>query len=498
MTKKTIHTVDDLSINALEIILTGPFQICDPLDFSQTTTDEYKTKQEAVKERMEELFEHYEWKIPKSGGGQKYERGSGGTGKAHSPSYYLECSIKCNKIEYNLEKYNFAIKEMKVKFYEFGFATVSVSGIISSKFCNKANKQKIRSGDLLSTINELGDIIVKGEAGQIKALISNITKKFVNTIRENNIMELFLSEKISQKITNANINNIRSLHRIFKYKVNKNSEIEFAQTALNKIAKLSNGLWKKENSFSHFVGVANSAIVYNCNIESDNTNIDGKILERYRSEYENVLETANAYYFIAEFIKNGLSDYSRESVAIKKLKGFFKNIRKYKEHEKIEDNLNKYIMLTSIFFYVSDEYKINLGPQGKNIWNEMEKAWSTEETTKMLQDQLQNSLLITGRILKQISNKAQRWLRNIAGIFTVIGAISLVEISQSKGFHWDFHYFIWNADNLGDAMSKIINFLGSILAVFLVLGIFLGLPIYFIWGKRENNNSENCEKTEGK
>lgn len=474
MSKKIAPVSDYLSIDALEITLTGPFQISDPLDFSQTKAEEYQTKQETVKERMEELFPQYCWEIPESGGGQKYEMGSGGTGKAHSPPYYLECLIECDKIKCDLKKYIFIIKELKVKFYEFGFATVSVSGVISSEFCNKASKQKIQSNDLLSTVDELDDKIVKGEIRQIKVLISRLAKRFIKTVRENNINEFFDRKKTPGKKADISIRNIKSLHRIYKYKVNKNSEIIDAQKALNKITKLSNGKWKKENSFSHFAGAANSAIVYNCNIVSQRKNIDSKIFDRYDKAYKTVLETANAYYFIAEFIKNGLFDYSRESVVIQKSKRFLKMSRK------TENILNEHIVLTSNFLSVSDEFKINLGPQGKNIWGEIDKVWNASKTTKMLEDQLQNSLLITDRVLKQEANKWQRVLNYLAIIFTSTGAIALVEISQSTGFHWKFDMDIWHFDGWGDFTSKAVNFAGSSLALVFAISLSLAILILLV------------------
>ena len=477
MFKKIARTADYLSTDALEIILTGPFQTGDPLDFSQTKIDEYRKIQEAIRDKMVEVFPLYMWEIPKSVEGQKYEMGAGGTGKAHSPSYYLECIMDCKQIKCNFKKYNFKIKRMQIKFYEFGFATVSIFGMISLKGSRK-NNTKVSPSDLLCIVNDLDEKIVNGEVQKIRSLISNITKKFDKTIKENKIKKFFASEKPLNEETNININNIRSLHRIFEYKVNKNSKIKVAQEALDKIAKLSNGQWKKENYFSHFVGIANSAIIYDCNSISNCKNIESKIFNQYKEAYETVLETANAYYFIAEFIKNGLYDYSRELVAIDKPKYIFKNRKKFNE---VQERLNKFVLLSSNFSSAFDEFIINLSPQGKSIWDRMNKAWNTSKTTEMLKDQLQNSLQITRGILKQISNKVQFWLRNIAAIFTIIGAISLVEIAQSHGFDWDFHYYIWDAESKGEKVSMVINFLGSSLAVLTAIAISIVLPIWLIF-----------------
>ena len=483
MFKKTARAEGSLSFSTLEITLTGPFQISNPLDFSQTTTDEYKTKQKAVKERMRELFWQYQWKIPESGGGQKYEMGSSGTGKAHTPPYYLECEIDCHQIKYSIEKYNFLIKKIKIKFYEFGFATVSVSCAISPKCSSITNKNKIQASDLLRIVIKFDDKIVKGQVKQLKALVSNITKKYINAIKENKIVEFFANEKIANGTTDKMVNNVKSLHRIFQYKVSKNSKIKVAQKALNKIAKLSNGEWQTESFFSHFVGVANSAVIYNRNIKSDSTNIDGKILERYRLEYENVLETANAYYFIAEFMKNGLFEYSRETVAKKKSinREIFRRLTNRGKSNDTQTGLDKFIILASNFLSALDDFVINLSPQGQNIWDKMDKVWNTSKTTTMLRDQLQSSLLITGRILKQLSNKFQFLLTTIASFFTVFGAISLVEISQSPGFHWkEFFPIHGHTDNFADFVSKGVNLVGSILAVLLVI-VIIGALVYLIY-----------------
>jgi len=477
MTEKIAHIEGYLSTDALKIILTGPVQISNPLDFSQKTTAEYQRIQKAVEGEMNKAFPEYHWAIPVSDDGQKYAMGSGGTGKAHNPPHYLECSKNCDQSSCSLEEYDFAIEEIDIKFYEFGFATVSVLCAISSKSSNETNRHEIRSDDLLKIVNELDNNIVNGKVEQIETVVSNVTEKYMNTIAENGIAEFFNNENISNESTNKSSNNIKSLHRIFEYKVDKNSELEIAQKAFSQIAKLSNGEWQEENSFSHFVGVANSVIVYDANVKSSDKYVDAEIFNRYQNSYKNVLETANAYYFIAEFMKNGLSDYSRESVAIEESKKLFKGQKKFDE---AEAGLNKFILLTSNFFSVADEFTVNLNPQGQNVWNRMNKVWNTSKTTKMLQDQLQNSLLITDRILKQTANKGQKWLNIFAFVFAAIGAISLVEISQSDGFDWEFDINIWNIDNIDELTSASINLFGAFLAVLFVLAV-IGAFLFSIY-----------------
>ena len=442
MSEQTARASDHLSINALEITLTGPFQIGDPLDFSQTTSDEYKMKQEAVLERMEELFPQYRWKIPESGGGQKYESDSSGIGKAHTPPYYLKCRIYCSQIKCNIEKYNVFMKKIDIKFYEFDFATVSVSCAIFPKFSSKASKCKIRASDVLRIVNELDNKIVKGQINQLRALISNVTKKFNSVIQENRIAKFGINEQIANATTNKKINDVEFLHRIFAYRVSKNSEIKAAQKTLNKIAKLSNGEWENEKFCSHFVGVANSAIIHNFNIERNCDNINSEIVRRYLSAYKTVLETANAYYFIAEYIKNGLFDYSRASVAIEESKKISKNS---KEFDKAETGLNKFIFLTSNFFFMSDEFITNLSPQGKNIWDRISKAWNTRNATKMLQDQLQNSLQITDRVFTQTAKRKQKFANRIALAAVVFAGLSVASAAPNSNFNLEFEMDIWNS-----------------------------------------------------
>ena len=477
MAEETARTEGYLFIDALKIILTGPVQISNPLDFSQKTTAEYHRIQRAVGGKMKKAFPQCYWSIPVSDDGQKYTMGSGGTGKAHNPPHYLECSINCDQGNCSLEKYDFAIEKINIKFYEFGFATVSVSCTISSNSSSGASKHEIRSDALLKIVNELDNNIVNGKVEQIKTLVSDITEKYMNAIAENGIVEFFTNENISNKAANKSNKNIKSLHRIFEYKADENSEFEVAQGAFDQIAKLSNGKWQEENSFSHFVGVANSVIVYDGNMVSSDKYIDAEIFSRYQNAYKTVLETANAYYFIAEFMKNGLSDYSRESVAIEESKKLFRSQKKFDE---AETGLNQFILLTSNFFSVADEFIVNLNPQGQNVWNRMDKVWNTSKTTKMLQDQLQNSLLITDRILKQTANKGQKWLNIFAFVFAAIGAISLVEISQSDGFDWEFDINIWNIDNIDELTSASINLFGAFLAVLFVLAV-IGAFLFSIY-----------------
>ena len=477
MTEKITSTEGYLSTDALKIILTGPVQISNPLDFSQKTTAEYQRIQKAVEGEMNKAFPLYHWEIPVSDDGQKYAMGSGGTGKAHNPPHYLECAINCDESNYNWEEYNFVIEEIDIKFYEFGFLTVSVSFAISSNSDDDTNKHEIRSDAFLRIVNELDNNIVNGKVEQIEALVSDITEKYMKAIKKNDIKEFFTNQNISNEATNKSRKNIKSLHRIIEYEVDKSSEIEVAKKAFNQIARLSNGEWQEENSFSHFVGVANSVIVYDGSMNSNAENIDSEIFSRYRNAYKTVLETANAYYFIAEFMKNGLSDYSRESVVIEESKKLFKSRKSFDE---AETGLNKFILLTSNFFSVADEFIVNLNPQGQNVWDRMDKVWNTSKTTKMLQDQLQNSLLITDRILKQTANKGQKWLNIFAFVFAAIGAISLVEISQSDGFDWEFDINIWNIDNIDELTSASINLFGAFLAVLFVLAV-IGAFLFSIY-----------------
>lgn len=477
MTEKIANTEGYLFIDALKIILTGPVQISNPLDFSQKATTDYYKIQKEVEREMKKAFPRYFWSIPESNAGQKYAKGSGGTGKAHNPPHYLKCSINCDQSNYSLEDYNFEIQTIDIKFYEFGFVTVSVSCAVSSNSDNKANKHEIKSDALLRIVNEFDNNIVNGEVEQIETLVSDITEKYMNLINEKEIAEFFTSENISNEAANRSSNNIKSLHRIFEYEVDENSEFDIDQKTFNQIARLSNGEWQKENSFSHFVGVANSVIVYDGNLKNNAESIDSKIFNRYQNAYKIVLETANAYYFIAEFMKNGLSDYSRESVAIEESKKLFKGQKKFDE---AETGLNNFILLTSNFFSVADEFMVNLNPQGQNVWNRMDKVWNTTKTTKMLQDQLQNSLLITDRILKQTANKGQKLLNIFAFVFAAIGAISLVEISQSDGFNWEFDINIWNINNIDELTSASINLFGAFLAVLFVLAV-VGTLLFSIY-----------------
>lgn len=493
MAEKIARTEGYLIIDALKIILTGPVQISNPLDFSQKTTAEYQRIQKAVEGEMNKAFPEYHWAIPVSDDGQKYAMDSSGTGKAHNPPHYLECSINCDQINYSLEEYDFAIEKIDIKFYEFGFVTVSVSCAISSNSSNGTKEHEIKSDDLLKIVNELDNNIVNGKVEQIETVVSNVTDKYMNTIAENGIAEFFTNQNISNEATNKSSKNIKSLHRIFEYEADKISEIEVAKKSFDQIARLSNGEWQEENSFFHFVGVANSVIVYDGSMNSNAENIDSEIFNRYQRAYKTVLETANAYYFIAEFMKNGLSDYSRESVAIEESKKLFKNQKSFDE---AETGLNKFILLTSNFFSVADEFTVNLNPQGQNVWDRMDKVWNTSKTTKMLQDQLQNSLLITDRILKQTANKGQKWLNIFAFVFAAIGAISLVEISQSDGFDWEFDINIWNIDNIDELTSASINLFGAFLAVLFVLaviGAFL-LSIYIVVKKITKLLSKKVKK----
>ena len=463
MAKKTIRSADYLSIDSLEIILTGPFQTGNPFDFSQTTSDQYRRIQETVKDELSNICSVYEWTIPKSGGGQKYEMGAGGTGKAHSPSYYLECIVDCEEIECKFKKYNFTIEKMKIKFYEFGIATVSIFGVISLKSSSKRN-EKINSSDLLCIVNDLDEKIVNGEVQKVKALISNVTKKFNRAIQENEIEKLVTNEKVVDATTNKKINDIEFLHRIFAYKVSKNSEIQVAQKTLDKIAKLSNGEWEDEKFCSHFVGVANSVIIYNFDIGRSCDNIDSEILKRYLYTYKTVLETANAYYFIAECIKNGLFEYSRESVVIEESKKLSINSGKF---NKAETGLNKYIFLTSNFFSMSDEFIANLSPQDKNIWDRINEVWNTGSTAKILQDKLENSLQITDRVFTQTAKRSQKLT-----IWLAIGAIVLAEVS--------FDINISNFENNTDAIFSIDNSI-NLLLTFILIAATMFVLIYVVY-----------------
>lgn len=480
MSQKTTRTSDYLSINALEITLTWPFQIGNPLDFRQTKTEKYEEKQKNVKKKMKKLFCQYRWEIPEYGRGQKYATDSGGTGKAYSPPYYLKCSINCHKIKHSIQIYNFLIEKIKIKFYEFGFATISLSCTISPKFSFKGDEHIICTSDFLRILDEFDDEIVNNKVEEVKELVSTITNEFNSAIKESKILEFFKKEKILDEAICNNTNNVKSLHRIIEYKVNKNIKIEPAKKALNEIAKLSNGQWKNESHYSHFVGVANSIIIYNFSIEGNHKNIYDKILEQYRLAYKTVLETANAYYFIAEYIKNGLFNYSRESIAMNKQKKIF---RKQKKLNEAEIRLNEFILLTSNFLSVSDEFVVNLNPQGQNVWDTMDKVWSTSKTIKMLQDQLQNSLQITNRVFTQTAKKRQK-LTAVIAFATLLFAVVSPEIA------------LWKPESTINAVPKVINFLNANLtAIFVVAAIvtlicFVGFALIKLFKRRKKSGNK--------
>ena len=476
MFKKLFASQTNLSTDALEITLTGAFQTGIFLNFSETITEKYPRKQKAVKDELNNLCSGYEWEIPDSGQGQKYVVDALGTGKSLRPPYYIKCVMKdCKKLTKCSGEFDYVINEIKIKFYEFGFATLSMSIKIVPICSKNNNKEKILPEKLLRIIDKLDEMIVKGEVEEINEIIYQITEKYKNAIIEENIPKFDIAEKNSKR---AEIKyNVICFHRIFEYGVSKNSKIKAAEGNFEKIAQLSGGKWQTDDGFSHFVGVANSVIVYNSSNICDRSKICSKILERYRNAYKTVLETANAYYFIAEGITKHLADYSRGELALfkrgKKEKisiiNFCRFIKKYWPTRKRFEKFDEYILLISNFLSALNEFKLNLNRQGKSVWCRMDKAWSTSDALDILKNQQRDSSLIFDTFSKYNTQTFQLLLNFATTIFAAIGLISLVEIAQSKGLKWEFDWHTILPNSLDEFVSKFINFIGSALAVALIV-----------------------------
>ena len=501
MFNKIIPSAEYLSIDALGITITGALQTGIFLNFSETVTGDYRDIQKEVEKKLSTEYTRLKWTIPASGEEQKYEVDALGTGKSHRPSYYIKCSVNnCKKTIKYQDKYKFVINKIKIKFYEFGFATLSLSIKIVATRPKDKNKMQILPGELLSSINELDKKIVERKVEQINDLIDKIVEKYKNAVDNENILKFDIktTDQIEQKPK------IISFHRIFEYGVDKNFRVRIAKRNFDKIAQLSGGIWEIDDCFSHFVGVANSVIVFNSSGICDHSRICTKILERYQKAYKTVLETANAYYFIAEGITNRLADYSRRELAsenkkkeekfIKKLFCKICSIIKFSGKEKFKQ-FNQYILLISNFSSVYNEFEVNLNRQGKSVWSSMEKVWTVSKTVDILKNQLNNSSLMFDRIIKYNKQKFQWILNWIATIFTAIGAISLVEIAQSKGLKWEFDWHTILPNSLDEFVSKFINFIGSALAVALIVTllciIYYGVKAFLRWvfGRKKNENS---------
>ena len=487
MFKKIARTPDHLSTDALKITLTGVFQTGIFLDFSDIETEEYQEKQKAFRKELINICSKYKWTIPSSGEGQKYEVDALGTGKSLRPPYYIKCVMEdCKKIIKYSDEFDFVINEIKIKFYEFGFATLSMSINIVPVCSKNNNKKEILPEKLLRIIDKLDEKIVKKEVEEINDLIYQITEKYKNAIKEKNLSKFDIPEKDSK--TSEIKYNVISFHRIFEYGVSKNSKIKAVKGNFEKIAQLSGGKWQTDDCFSHFVGVANSVIIYNSSNICDHSKICSKILERYRNAYKTVLETANAYYFIAEGITKHLVDYSRgelaffkkgkkEKISIINFCRFIKKYwRKYWPSRKRFEKFDEYILLISNFLSALNEFKLNLNRQEKSVWCRMDKVWSTSDALDILKNQQRDSSLIFDTFSKYNTQAFQLLLNCATTIFAAIGLISLVEIAQSDGFNWNFHKFIWKPEGEGEAVSMVINAFGSFLAILFVLLVlgFLG------------------------
>ena len=508
MFKKLFAPQTNLSTDALEIIFTGAFKTDVFLNFSQTETGDYLKIQEAVKGTLNKMCSGYEWEIPDSGQGQKYEVDALGTGKSLRPSYYIECAINdCKKLTKRSGEFDFLINKIKIKFYEFGFATLSMSIRIVPICSKNNNKEKILPEKLLCIIDKFEEMIVKGNVKEINELICKISEKYKNAIIKENILKFDISEKDSKT---AEIKyNVICFHRIFEYGVSKNSKIKAVEGNFEKIAQLSGGKWQTDDCFSHFVGVANSVIIYNSSNICDHSKICSKILERYRNAYKTVLETANAYYFIAEGITENLAKYSRkelalfnkgkrEKISIINFCRFIKKYwRKYWPTRKRFEKFDEYILLISNFLSALNEFKLNLNRQGKSVWCRMDKVWSTSEALDILKNQQRDSSLIFDTFSKYNTQTFQLLLNFATAVFAAIGLISLVEIAQSKGLEWEFDGDTIFPNSLDEFVSKPINFIGSALAVALIVTllciIFCRIKVFLrrVFDRKKNEYLHN-------
>lgn len=436
---------NSINLNNLDIVFSGPFRTDIFLDFRHLTAVGYKKSQEQIQTAVSEGKHGFlDWDFPKLEAGQLHKLGNFGRGKTIIPRYYMGCTINdfnnpaipdCieNSFTINCEEllgteYNATIKWFRVRIYEFGFGSVSMC-INLSCVRNFENIDAVNANDLPKVAVEASNMIENNSIEWIRKIIRNIIREMEKCIKKFDIKQFpTLDKEFDETNIFSETGDIMWTHRLFCYSAENKNSLDSVSSEMDVILSGT-----QDNSFEHpnsilRFGVANS-IVISLNESNQNKWIRNKENLAFESA-SRVIQAANVYYAVAQYLDNSLFwflNYSVDSA---------KNEKSVKRLRKIENEITEHIQFSYQYRALIDQYKFYLNPVSKNIWDRIVLSWELQERLEVLDKQINNAVMLYDRIVNEITAARQGMLNIIAAVFTGISAVALIEISQAPEFRW--------------------------------------------------------------
>ena len=436
---------NSINLDNLDIVFSGPFRTDIFLDFRHLTAVGYEESQEQI-QTAASLGEYgfLDWGYPKLEAGQIHKLGNFGRGKTIIPRYYMGCTINdfdisaipdwiedsftINCEELQGTDYNARIKWVRVRVYEFGFGSVSMC-INLSCVSKSENIGAVNANDLQKVAVEASNMIENNSIEWIHRIILSIVEEMKKFIAEFDIKQFpTLDKEFDATNIWSKIGEIMWTHRLFCYTAeNKNS----LDSVSNEMDAILSGT--QDNSFEHLnsilkFGVANS-IVISLNDSDQNKWIRSRENLAFESA-SRVIQAANVYYAVAQYLDNSLFwflNYSVDSA---------KNEKSVKRLRRMENEITEHIQFSYQYRALIDQYKFYLNPVSKNIWDRIVLSWELQERLEVLDKQINNAVMLYDRIVNEITAARQGMLNIIAAVFTGISAVALIEISQAPEFNW--------------------------------------------------------------
>ena len=436
---------DSINLDNLDIVFSGPFRTDIFLDFRHLTAVGYEESQDKIKEVASKgEYGFLDWSYPKLEAGQIHKLGNFGRGKTIIPRYYMGCtmndfdnsvipdwiedSFTINCEELLGTEYNARIKWFRVRVYEFGFGSVSMC-INLSCVRNSENISAVNANDLQKVAVEASNMIENNSTEWIHKIILNIIGEMRKCIEKFDIKQFpTLDKEFDATNIWSKIGEVMWTHRLFCYTSKNKNLFDSVSNEMDVIlSKTQDNSFEYTSSVLKF-GVANS-IVISLNDSDQNKWIRSRENLAFESA-SRVIQAANVYYAVAQYLDNSLFwflNYSVDSA---------KNEKSVKRLRKMENEITEHIQFSYQYRALIDQYKFYLNPVSKNIWDRVVLSWELQERLEVLDKQINNAVMLYDRIVNEITAARQGMLNIIATVFTGISAVALIEISQAPEFRW--------------------------------------------------------------
>lgn len=379
----------NINLNHLDIVFSGPFRTDIFLDFRHLTAVGYEVGQKKIHEALtlKKEYETYDWYYPKLESGQIYKSGNFGRGKTIIPRYYMGFTIDYLK---QPEAESLMIKDhnieiniiwLRLRIYEFGFGSLS----ICTKFYNK-DQEIIEPAALQEISNIMSDKIEKGEIEFISTTVNQSIDEMRDQITRFDIWQFPILDKESAVAKNwGEPGDIMWTHRLFCYHV-EDDDVSNVSKDFEKILRGTNCQHEDlPETFARF-GIANSVTICSSDKTKQKWNINDENLLFESSS--RVIQAANVYYAVAQYLDNSLFWFSNYSV------DKARNEKNIKKLQKLEDGIIEHIQFSRQYKELIGQYELYLNPISNNIWKSVSASWELEMRLDRIDNQIKNVTML--------------------------------------------------------------------------------------------------------